>query len=232
MTSLVVNEIYGPVFQGEGPDLGKPCHFLRLWGCSVQCHWCDTAYTWDTTIYKPEDEAQLRTVENVREALVEMITSTGIRRIVVSGGEPMQQRSALYELFDAQTIFDIIEIETSGVVRPWATLPRDVRFRFNVSPKLAHAEAKRPWTPETLREYRDLGARFKFVVRNEADLDEVESIRSTVGIRDAFVWIMPLGITKNDVEETTRRLADQIVRRRWNVTTRLHVLLYGSRRGV
>ena len=30
--------------QGEGKNQGKPCLFIRLAGCNLHCHWCDTAY--------------------------------------------------------------------------------------------------------------------------------------------------------------------------------------------
>ena len=232
MTSLVVNEIYGPVFQGEGPDLGKPCHFLRLWGCSVQCHWCDTSYTWDTSVFRPEDEAKSMSVDEVRKQVLELVSDSGIRRLVISGGEPMQQASSLFEFLDDIPAVQDVEIETSGIISPWPTLPRNVRVYFNVSPKLRHAETKRQYSWATLLEYRNRGARFKFVVRNEADLDEVAEIQRMVGIRNDLIWIMPLGITKDDVNATLRSIANSVVQRRWNVTTRLHVLLYGSRRGV
>src|SRR5438046_5626962 len=47
--TLVVSEIFGPTFQGEGPSLGRRCVFLRLGACNLHCRWCDTPYTWDWT---------------------------------------------------------------------------------------------------------------------------------------------------------------------------------------
>ena len=38
---LPVNEIFKTI-QGEGPDIGKPCIFIRLHACPVQCPGCDT----------------------------------------------------------------------------------------------------------------------------------------------------------------------------------------------
>ena len=40
MPILNVNELYGPVSQGEGNTRGMPCHFLRMAGCNLSCGWC------------------------------------------------------------------------------------------------------------------------------------------------------------------------------------------------
>ena len=47
MDDLVVAEIFGPTWQGEGPSAGQVAAFVRLGLCNLTCAWCDTAYTWD-----------------------------------------------------------------------------------------------------------------------------------------------------------------------------------------
>ena len=44
---LLVAEIFGPTWQGEGPSAGKVAAFVRLGLCDQACSWCDTPYTWD-----------------------------------------------------------------------------------------------------------------------------------------------------------------------------------------
>ena len=39
---LVVSEIFGPTWQGEGPSLGRRCGFVRLGRCNLACTFCDT----------------------------------------------------------------------------------------------------------------------------------------------------------------------------------------------
>jgi 7-carboxy-7-deazaguanine synthase len=39
-----VIEVFGPTVQGEGPEAGRPCHFIRFGGCDFRCSWCDSMY--------------------------------------------------------------------------------------------------------------------------------------------------------------------------------------------
>lgn len=43
-------EIYGPVIQGEGKDIGLPTYFVRLAGCNLYCKWCTELETEITLI--------------------------------------------------------------------------------------------------------------------------------------------------------------------------------------
>ena len=40
---MVITEIFKSI-QGESTYAGLPCLFVRLTGCNLRCHWCDTAY--------------------------------------------------------------------------------------------------------------------------------------------------------------------------------------------
>ena len=50
---LVVAEVFGPTFQGEGPSTGQRAGFVRLGRCNLDCSWCDTPYTWDWERFDP-----------------------------------------------------------------------------------------------------------------------------------------------------------------------------------
>ena len=41
--TLVVHEIYASI-QGESTFAGLPCTFVRLTGCNLRCHWCDSPH--------------------------------------------------------------------------------------------------------------------------------------------------------------------------------------------
>ncbi|MFE0632428.1 7-carboxy-7-deazaguanine synthase QueE [Streptomyces sp. NPDC058864] len=222
--------------QGEGRSLGRRCGFLRLGGCNLSCRWCDTPYTWDwqgisdTRIrYDPKAELHRRTVSSVAVELLGL----GVDLVVISGGEPLSQQARLLPLVDVLLGAGIeVEFETNGTRVPDGRLIRD-GVRFNVSPKLSHAgdPADRRIVPQALRRFAVTpGVTFKFVCRTEADLDEVGDLVSDFGIRS--VWIMPEGQSPEAIGKHTRQLVDSVIDRGWNVTTRLHTLVWGAERGV
>jgi organic radical activating enzyme len=122
-----------------------------------------------------------------------------------------------------------IEIETNGRHRP---LDRP-DIRYNVSPKLSNAgdaEADRIRL-DVLRTLAEADSVFKFVCRDHRDLEEVEAIVAAVGVDGSDVWISPLGTTASEVVAATASLADSVLARGWNLSSRLHVLAWGDERG-
>ncbi|MFE4667816.1 7-carboxy-7-deazaguanine synthase QueE [Streptomyces sp. NPDC056716] len=233
---LVVNEIFGPTVQGEGRSMGRRCAFLRLGGCNLSCTWCDTPYTWDWTgasdsgvTYDPRQELHRRPVREVAGELL----AFGVGLIVISGGEPLGQQKRLIPLVESLTAHGLdIEIETNGTHAADPALVA-AGVRFNVSPKLAHSgdSAGRRIVPAALRSLAATdGTTFKFVCRDIGDLDEVAGLVEEFGL--GSVWIMPKGRTGAEVDRHMAALADEVIARGWNLTTRLHTLLWGDTRGV
>lgn len=229
--TLVVSEVFGPTVQGEGPTIGQRAAFVRLGRCNLDCSWCDTPYTWDWERYDPTLELHDRPVSEV----VGEVAAMGVDRVVVTGGEPLlQQRRLLPFLEEASERGWTVEVETNGTLAPTDETARLVS-RFNVSPKLANSgvAADRSIVAAPLRAFAALGAEgravFKFVVAAPDGLDEVHTIVEAHGL--APVYVMPEGRTADAVLEGGRRLADAVVARGWNLTTRLHVVLWGDQRG-
>ncbi|WSQ14934.1 7-carboxy-7-deazaguanine synthase QueE [Streptomyces sp. NBC_01231] len=232
---LVVSEIFGPTVQGEGPSLGRRCAFVRLGGCNLACRWCDTPYTWDWTgqgdsgiAYDPKKELRVIPYTEVRDHLV----AYSVPLIVVSGGEPLSQQARLYPLVrDLRDSGHDVEIETNGTIAPDPRLAELVRF--NVSPKLAHSgdPISRRIVGNALSAFAAVpGTAFKFVCRTEADLDEVAALVSGYGLDS--VWVMPEGQRQAALDQSLARLRDPAIARGWNLTTRLHITMWGDRRGV
>lgn len=215
--------------QGEGPSLGRRAGFVRLGRCNLACTWCDTPYTWRWSDHDPRVELSVRSVDEV----VAQVEAMRVPLVVITGGEPLLQQRALASLLERlRSSGHEIEVETAGTIPP---APEVVGLvdRFNVSPKLANSgnPVERRYRPDVLRAFRATGtSAFKFVAAGPDDLDEVERIVRECGL--ANVWIMPEGITPADVIDRGRLLAEPVARRGWNLTTRLHILLWGDRRGV
>ncbi|MEU7257426.1 radical SAM protein [Streptomyces rimosus] len=233
---IVVNEIFGPTIQGEGPSMGRICSFVRLGGCNLTCTWCDTPYTWDWTgqsnegtAYDPKAELHAMHVVDVADRLRAM----DVRLVVISGGEPLQQQQTVTLLCHMLKESGVsVEIETNGTIAPSPALTA-TQARFNVSPKLRHSGMgpERTVVPVALRALNATGgAAFKFVCRGPADLEEVDAIVARHGLES--VWIMPEGQDQETLTRHMSSLADAVVARRWNMSTRIHVQAWGNRRGV
>ena len=170
--------------QGEGRSAGETRTFVRLSGCNLHCTWCDTPYTWNWHGTKwPHDkdrpgvpqkfDRDAETIEMSVEDVARAVEALPALGIVLTGGEPLIQSSALIELIARLKRADptlLIEVETNGTIAPSAALAEAVNL-FMVSPKLAHA-GDRPalaLRPVELAAFAALEkAVFKFVVRERA----------------------------------------------------------------
>jgi 7-cyano-7-deazaguanosine (preQ0) biosynthesis protein QueE len=225
--TLVVSEVFGPTLQGEGPSAGQRAGFVRLGRCSLNCSWCDTAYTWDWRRYDPASELHELAVGDVAE----QIRAMRVPMVVITGGEPLLQQRGVVELL-RQLPELRVEVETNGIHEPDAALCDHVD-QFNVSPKLSNSgiDRARRYRPDVLRAFLATGkAVFKFVAREPVDLDEIDAMVSDCGLTN--VWVMPEGTDATTVVSRLQELSDPVLARRWNLTPRLHILLWGDQRGV
>ena len=238
-----VPEIFDTI-QGEGRNLGRPTVFARLSDCNLQCSWCDTPQTWAFTEKRAEahDEGKLydRSVEQtyieVGDA-VRNIDGYPIKRLVITGGEPLMQQGGIVELAkglrqDNEEYW--IEIETNGTIAPKPEL-QEVVDQFNVSVKLSNSgnqERKRLKQPALETFAKMDNADFKFVVMDDADLPEILDIIDGHNIPHDRVFLMPEGRTEEEVKTHQETLVELAKKEGFNVTTRLHILLWGKRRNV
>jgi 7-cyano-7-deazaguanosine (preQ0) biosynthesis protein QueE len=226
-SSLVISEIFGPTVQGEGPDIGRRCGFVRLGRCNLACEWCDTPYTWDWSRYDASKELSNFSVDSV----VARLSTMAIDTVVLTGGEPLLQQRRLVPLVEEfRRLRWKTHVETAGTIA-WQHEPKLID-RWVVSPKLANSgmTPRRRLRFDVLRGFVDLNAQFKFVVQEPQDLDEVAHIAARVDIPPTSIWIMPEGTSPKTIAARTVVLADEVIARGWNLTTRLHVLAWGNKR--
>ncbi len=235
---LLVNEVFGPTVQGEGVSLGRQATFLRLAICNLKCVWCDTKYTWDWDNYDYKTEVHEMTVDEVVTKIGEL-GETGL--LVISGGEPLLQA---IKLTPVVTEFVSrgwrVEVETAGTV-----LPESIEDKaepsvwkevfFTVSPKLAHSgnsvgDRRRPEVLATLADFYE--SVFKFVVQQPSDLNEVYDLTKMFGLDNSRVYIMPEGTDAETLDIRMHDIVDAVIENGWNITTRLHTQIWGSKRGV
>jgi len=234
--------------QGEGVGIGAPAVFVRLSLCNLHCVWCDTDHTWNFkgTPWKHEKDAVPGYAKHSKEDVIiemgvdevaETVRGFGCRRVVLTGGEPLLQEEGLVELM-AELRGDggewFFEIETNGTNMPGEAFLAGVD-QMNVSPKLANSGMA-----EELRIKGDVldglvatgKAWFKFVVQGEGDIAEILGLMGKAGIPPERVILMPEGRTVEEIDKVAGWLADRCRELGFRFSDRLHVRLWGDRRGV
>jgi len=237
--TIPVSETFLSV-QGEGMLTGMPSVFIRTSGCNLRCAWCDTPYA----SWKPEG------TQRTLRSLVEEASSRAAH-VVLTGGEPMlfEQIGPLSRMLKAAGLH--ITIETAGTIhRPPTEVACDL---MSISPKLANStprgdprdpdgqwearhEARRlnlPALVGLLHQYAD--HQLKFVVGAPGDLAEIEALLARIRaegapVEPSRVLLMPEGVRPPEPERDAWIVA-ACLERRWRYCRRLHIDLFGNRRG-
>lgn len=234
--------------QGEGASVGSPAVFIRTSRCNLHCHWCDTDHTWnfagtpwthvkdalpgyakyvkaDVTLELPSSEAAAR------------ILAFSCGRTVITGGEPLLQQAALLEMISIIRSADpthLFEVETNATRLPDPAFAAEIH-QFNVSPKLQNsgmAPALR-LNPAALGFFAaQPNAWFKFVVAAPADIEEILSLCEEYTIPRQRVILMPEGRIPADLDRNGPWLAETCRDLNFRFGDRLHIRLWGDRRGV
>ena len=101
MAQLKIFEIFYSL-QGESSRVGLPTIFIRLSGCPMRCHYCDTAYAFQGGSMMDIDD------------ILETIKKYNTRYVTVTGGEPLAQKEVLSLLkVLADQNYDV-SLETGG----------------------------------------------------------------------------------------------------------------------
>lgn len=227
---MKVAEVFYSI-QGEGLLTGVPSVFVRTSGCNLRCWFCDTDYTsWRV-------EGEYLDVDEV----LERVTYYTARHVVVTGGEPLiapgigdlclglRQRGYHITLETAATVFEPVECDLASL-----------------SPKLAsstpHERAGGRFAERHERQRLNLDAvrafmarheyQLKFVIDRPADVAEVQTLLERLpGVDRARVLLMPQGVTPDELRERTPWIVEECKRHGFRYCPRLHIDLYGNRRG-
>jgi 7-carboxy-7-deazaguanine synthase len=234
--------------QGEGISVGTPAVFIRASRCNLHCVWCDTDSTWnfENTPWPHEKDAILGytkfrkadvTFEIEPWDVAKRILEYPCDRAVITGGEPLLQQDAFLEVMQCardERAGYIFEVETNGTRMPSVEFYEAVN-QFNVSPKLSNAgmpEALR-LIPSTLTFFaRSEKAWFKFVIAQPEDLKEVLSLCDAYQIARQRTILMPEGRTCDELDRSSAGLAETCRDLGFRFSDRLHIRLWGDRRGV
>lgn len=159
----IVEEFYS--LQGEGLYTGTAAYFIRLAGCDVGCHWCDSKPSWQTFPHQMID------VEEIAHRVIKNKSN----HVVITGGEPfLHDLTLLNRLINEKGI--ICHIETSGTapysgIWDWVCL----------SPK--------PWKPP-LTEFYEKAHELKVIIQTVEDFKWAEQAAKNVN-SNCYLFLQP-----------------------------------------
>ncbi len=228
--------------------MGVPSIFVRTTRCNLHCIWCDTDYTWNWVGtpfahvhdalpgYRKFDKKTWIAVCPVPEVAAQ-VAAYPCRNVILTGGEPLMQQRGLVTLMvalRAQSADYRFETETNGTLLPSADF--DVTIdQYNVSPKLENSANSRKLRerPMALRFFaRSAKANFKFVIAAPADLAEVLDLQERYQIAAEKIWLMPEGTHAMALAERRLWLVEVCKQYNFRYSDRLHVQIWGSKKGV
>jgi 7-carboxy-7-deazaguanine synthase len=177
------------------------------------------------------------------DEIVGRISTHPARHAVLTGGEPMIA-NGIHELAtEIKKLGYHITIETAATVAPEG-IPCDLA---SLSPKLRNSapddrlpaswrekHERLRWQPEVVRAWlKRYPYQLKFVVASAADVDEIEGLLCELGepVPRSKVLLMPEGISPEVLHSRTVWLAELCKQRGYRFAPRLHIALYGNRRG-
>ena len=234
--------------QGEGFSVGVPAVFIRSSLCNLHCSWCDTDYTWNwkNTPWKHQNDSlegyekfdkseyivELDTVD-----IADTILQYNCPRLILTGGEPLLQQEAwidLLKILRQKNPAFVFEVETNGTISPTTAFTEFIH-QFNVSPKLSNSE-----NSETSRHKEHAlkyfsnhkNAWFKFVIAAETDLTEINTIIDNYSIHKDRVILMAEGRTLEALDQRRIWVAEACKSHGYRFGDRLHIRLWGEKRGV
>ncbi len=230
MSKLRIVETFFSI-QGEGTLVGTPSYFIRVSGCNLRCVWCDTPYA----SWHPEGPVQ--TLDEILSD-VDRVAPT---HVVLTGGEPMLF-DAVGELCNGLKEREIhITIETAGTIdRDW---PIDL---LSVSPKMKNSTPTGDaWEDRHEQTRLDRGplksligkypVQIKFVIAFESmeqDLREVEDLLVDLpAVKPEQILLMPEGTDAQRILVGMRALVPISLEKKWRISPRLHVELFGNTKG-
>ncbi len=222
-----IAEIFYSV-QGEGGLVGVPSVFVRTSGCNLRCSWCDTPYT----SWKPEG-AEI----SVDEIVTRVSQFRSAKHVVLTGGEPMIA-PGIGELSRRLRERGLhITIETAGTVE--ADVACDL---ISISPKLSNSTPEGNFRaqherlriqPKTLRNLmRMCEYQLKFVIARQEDIGEMRELLDKLEAPADKVILMPEGIDAETLNSRGAWLAEICKEYGYRFSPRLHVLLWGNKRGI
>ncbi len=196
----------------------------------ILSHNCDTPFT----SWNPENKDI-----TLKEA-VKAITKYDCKHVVITGGEPFIQVKELTELCqELDRRGHHITIETNATI--FAPVAAHL---ISMSPKLRNSNPpsenryyqrheRGRICPDVIRQFLDrYECQVKFVVDQPADIEEIQTLQAEIAIPAETIVLMPQGITPEELAPKQEWLVDICKEHGYRYSPRVHVDIWGDKRGV
>lgn len=184
-------------------------------------------------------------IEELAVELINEINKTGIRDLVITGGEPLlpgQQRKLikLFEILDDENcMINSITFETNGSQRILDEFynffsSSSYKIIMSASIKLSNSGEKieERINPAAILDLSDIAdiLFYKFVVSDDKDLEEIEDIIEMFPFQD-YVYLMPVGGTMDPYSKNSKWVAEQCIKKGYRYSPRLQIDLWKNQWG-
>lgn len=177
LPTIRIHEIYDSI-QGESTLAGTPCTLVRLAGCPLRCDYCDTPQA------LPFDSGKEYSIDQIAEEVCQRNRPLTL----VSGGEPLAQKSCLPLLSRLAEVSPVLQLETSGAFDISQTHPKVRRILDIKTPGSSESQRNR-W--ENIRLLKS-GDEIKFVITSRDDyvwaIDTIKKYQPAVPVLFSPVW--------------------------------------------
>lgn len=243
---MEISELFYSI-QGEGKRSGFPSFFIRTNFCNLRCRFkggnlCDTPYT----SWEPDNAFNKgrMTIEDI----VSEYEKVACNDIVITGGEPAMQTEELGKICNLlkrkfPKIF--ITLETNGTyfgkfaeyidlasISPklMTSIPYNTKYEDMHIANMKNTGSFHAFVRMKREERLDI--QWKFVYTGAEDLLEIQLLLDEFGIDARDVFLMPEGTTREQLESKRTETIEACLKNGYNYTDRLHILVWGNKRGV
>lgn len=199
--------------QGEADTVGWPTVFVRLTGCPLRCHYCDTSYAFTGGEWMSID------------AIVQAVADFHTHHICVTGGEPLAQKGCLELLSRLCDTGYAVSLETSGTLDISRVDTRVSRVMDIKTPISGEAARNRYENIAHLTPHDQV----KLVIGDRNDYEWAKAVLDKYRLRDRCAVLFSPCFGKIE----PRQLAEWILEDRLPVRfqMQLHKLLWGDEPG-
>lgn len=159
-----VHEIFKSI-EGEGLRAGVPATFVRLYGCNLNCSYCDTRYSCEGKEY----------TEMELHSIIDTVKQLGVPFVTLTGGEPLIHDNVLLLVHNLVQAGFKVNIETNGSIEVGDYLSFGPAVMLTMDYKCPSSKMESLMKPAEICKLRDFDV-IKFVVGSSYDLDTMKKV--------------------------------------------------------